>query len=234
MSSSSTTHTMTDLTGQVFGQFKLVDVLGAGSFGKVYLAQEVVTDELFAVKCMPLHEEASHDELAQQAELATHDKVANHPNIISLVDAFSTDEYLFVVLEYAPGGTLADAIVEGQRFRGEPELVKDAMNQLIDAVEYMHDKSVYHRDLKPENILADEDESTLRIADFGLATESSITQNVCGTRPYMTPETFDEDCEYHSPEDADKWALSMIFANLISGRMLWIEPVPSDEHFAAF
>nr|GAT55114.1 kinase-like protein [Mycena chlorophos] len=49
----------------------------------------------------------------------TYDEVANHSNVISLIDAFSTDEYLFVVLEYAPGGTLADAIVEGQRFCGE-------------------------------------------------------------------------------------------------------------------
>ncbi|KAF7290933.1 Beta-glucan synthesis-associated [Mycena chlorophos] len=223
-----------DLTGQIFEDLEFVRVLGAGSFGTVYLAKHTVSGVSYAVKCMPCLEEGSNDELAQQAELATHQKASGLPNVISFVRSFRTEEHLFIVLEYAPGGTLFSAIVDEQRFRGEPERVKRAMNQLLDAVECLHDDGVYHRDLKPENILVDEDGFTLHIADFGLATEREVTRSACGTRPYMTPEMHDCMREYHSAEDSDRWALAIIFVNLISGRSPWAKAVSSDDSFAAF
>ncbi|KAJ7068654.1 kinase-like domain-containing protein, partial [Mycena amicta] len=235
--------TLPDLTGQFIddGALELLCLLGSGAYGKVYKARDTSAplDEpaIYAVKCMPRYEPGSRGEHFQQEELSVHQMVSDHPRIITFHRYFVTDDYLFLVLEYASGGDFFRAMVERQLFRGQTQLIKQAMNQILDAVDCLHRNSIYHRDIKPENLLCDEDGSDIRLTDFGLSTQTSLSREFgCGTRFYMCPESLDPSINggLYCARFSDLWAVSVIFVNLISGRHPWSSADLTDAGFAAF
>lgn len=93
----------------------------------------------------------------------------DHPNIIRLIEAYETDEELYIVLELMKGGELFDRIVEKEYF-SENE-AKEVILPIFDAVNYCHELNIIHRDLKPENLLyeSSDDGSLIKISDFGIA-----------------------------------------------------------------
>jgi serine/threonine protein kinase len=110
-----------------------------------------------------------------------------HPSIATLHDRFCHHGFLFIVLELSAGGHLFDAIDAGV-FRQNDTLVRHVFIELIDTVRFCHEKGVYHRDLKPENILCSADGGDIRIADFGLAMDTSLpSSSAGGSFSYMSP-----------------------------------------------
>ncbi|KAF7308978.1 Protein kinase domain-containing protein [Mycena kentingensis (nom. inval.)] len=229
-----------DLSGQLIqdGAFhlRLLSLLGAGTFGRVYKAVDVTSKPgaqvFYAVKCMARALPGSEDSSMQEREIQCHKAVSDHPNVVTLHRHFTTDEYLFLVLELVEGGTLLDAL-KRKVFGSDTERIKCAMEEVIDAVEHLQANGVAHRDIKPDNFLCDKDGSNIRLADFGLATIGWTSNHVAGTRPYLAPEAFESNASLRLN---DLWATAMTFANIISssGCPLWKEAKVADPDFQCF
>lgn len=157
----------------------------------------------------------------------------NHPNIITYIDSFETQNRLACVLELCDGGTLGEFISNKNQFadthsisdsdRSElsDDQTSEIMRIIFSAVSYLHSKGIVHRDLKPENILfrTKGDLSSIKLIDFGLtakyddACPMSLLRTHCGTVLYMAPEIAMKQ-EYS--KSIDVWSLGIIMYNLVS------------------
>ncbi|TGZ77813.1 kinase-like protein [Ascodesmis nigricans] len=219
------------------GRYQAIKLLNKGSFGLVYLAKNIVNEELVAVKCLVkagTPAAASYglcvDEFNE--ELRFHTKLGSHPHIVDLLDSLETENHTFLVLEFCPNGDLYEAISQ-DRGPLETEHVRDFMLQLVDAVEYMHSRGVYHRDLKPENIFLTKD-GNIKIGDFGLATTEEWTEeSAVGSDRYMAPEQYDAIGGYE-PRKADLWAIGICLLNILFARNPFTVPNETDPLFADY
>ncbi|KAL8736978.1 MAG: hypothetical protein Q9181_002146 [Wetmoreana brouardii] len=203
----------------------------------VFLANDTKTGQPVAIKCLSkasVSDQRSASVPEDHAvELICHDRLGQHPNIVSLVHSFETEAHLYLVLEFCSMGDLYEAINAG---RGplETENVREFMLQLVDAVAFMHSKGIYHRDIKPENIFLAQDGS-MKLGDFGLATtdlwsyESSV-----GSDRYMAPEQYDAAETGYSPAKADIWAIGICLLNVLFAKNPFVTPTESDKLFADF
>jgi serine/threonine-protein kinase ULK1 len=172
------------------GRIIIQNRLDAGSFGSVYLASSTGPDAVrYAVKCMPkLDLNDSRRCQLQVNEIALHTIASSHPNIVTLHKHIVSEDhkYLFLVLGLAKDGNLRKRV---STFVYEDDKIKDAMSQIIDGVQHLHDVGVYHRDLKLENILIDG--GRYLVADLGLATREALSDGFnCGSLEYISPGEF--------------------------------------------
>lgn len=218
------------------GRFLSVSSLNHGSFGMVFLAKDLTSGELVAIKCLskapsPHNTAVSGDD--NSVELACHDRLGSHPNIVNLLHSFETDAHIYLVLEFCPMGDLYEAIRLGQGPL-ETENVREFMLQLVNAVDFMHSKGLYHRDIKPENIFLAQDGS-VKLGDFGLATSDAWSYEASvGSDRYMAPEQYDPADSGYSPAKADTWAIGICLLNVLFSRNPFVTPTESDVLFADF
>ena len=219
------------------GRFESISPLNHGSFGMVFLAKDLNTGGLVAIKCSS--RAAASDNCpaasgdAHLIELVCHDRLKSHPNIVNLIHSFESDAHVYLVLEFCSKGDLYEAIRLGQGPL-ETENVREFMLQLVNAVEFMHSKGLYHRDIKPENIFLAQDGS-LKLGDFGLATtEAWCTDVSVGSDRYMSPEQYDPADNGYSPAKADTWAVGICLLNILFSRNPFVTPTESDVLFADF
>ncbi|KAK7539852.1 kinase-like domain-containing protein [Phyllosticta citribraziliensis] len=220
------------------GRFETISALNHGSFGMVFMARDLHTDDMVAVKCLTKTSGATInastypvDEYSE--ELAIHRSLNAHPNIVNLIHTFESPNHIYLVLELCPNGDLYEAIRLG---RGplETEHVRDFMHQLISAIEFMHDKGIYHRDIKPENIFLTQDGS-MKLGDFGLATTDKLSfESAVGSDRYMAPEQYDCGTTGYSPAKADIWAVGICLLNVLFSRNPFATPTVSDPLFRDF
>ena len=178
------------LVGQVIddGSLCLVDPLGQGSGGIVFRAIDLCSSTPYAVKCMVKGEPGSRQATFQEREIRLHSAVSSHSSVVTLHKVVEEDGYIFLVLDFCPGGDLFKFLTERGTYVRNDALVKDVMIQLIDGVEHCHRRCVSHRDIKPENIMCNKDGTQLKLGDFGLATDTSFSRNFgAGTSGYMSP-----------------------------------------------
>ncbi|MCJ1467929.1 hypothetical protein MMC07_006554 [Pseudocyphellaria aurata] len=218
------------------GRFLSVSSLNHGSFGMVFLAKDIVAGELVAIKCLSKTPSPQNTALAagdHSVELACHDRLGSHPNIVNLLHSFETVAHIYLVLEYCPMGDLYEAIRLGQGPR-ETENVREFMLQLVNAVEHMHSRGLYHRDIKPENIFLAQDGS-LKLGDFGLATTDAWSYEASvGSDRYMAPEQYDPADTGYAPAKADTWAIGVCLLNVLFSRNPFVTPTESDVLFTDF
>lgn len=218
------------------GRYESVSPLNHGSFGMVYLAKDIITGDLVAIKC--LSKSASKDCPAidvdeNSVELVCHERLGQHPNIVNLLHSFETKAHIYLVLEYCCMGDLYEAI-KTDRGPLETENVREFMLQLIDAVEFMHSKGLSHRDIKPENIFLCQDGS-MKLGDLGLATADAWSHEACvGSDRYMAPEQYDPDETGYSPAQADIWAIGICLLNVLFCRNPFVTPTASDKLYYDF
>lgn len=219
------------------GRYEALSPLNHGSFGMVFLAQDLQTGDMVAIKC--LSKKSSSAELAsldydeQSLERSCHEILGNHPNIVNLICSFETRVHIYLVLEFCAMGDLYEAIRLG---RGplETRNVREFMLQLVSAVEFMHSKGFYHRDIKPENIFIAQDGS-MKLGDLGLATSDSWSQEASvGSDRYMAPEQYAPEELGYAPAKADVWAIGICLLNVLFARNPFITPTESDVLFADF
>lgn len=219
------------------GRFESISPLNHGSFGMVFLAKDLITGGLVAIKCSSKTANSDHCPAASGdahlVELACHNRLGSHPNIVNLIHSFETDAHVYLVLEFCSKGDLYEAIRLGQGPL-ETENVRDFMLQLVGAVEYMHSKGLYHRDIKPENIFLAQDGS-MKLGDFGLATTEAWCYDISvGSDRYMSPEQYDPAENGYSPAKADTWAVGICLLNILFSRNPFLTPTESDVLFADF
>ncbi|KAL2091423.1 hypothetical protein ACEWY4_013686 [Coilia grayii] len=140
-----------------------------------------------------------------------------HANIVSLEDIFESKSHLYLVMQLVSGGELFDRIV-AKGFYTEKDASK-LIQQILDAVKYLHDMGIVHRDLKPENLLyysMDED-SKIMISDFGLSKiegSGSVMSTACGTPGYVAPEVL---AQKPYSKAVDCWSIGVIAYILLCG-----------------
>ncbi|KAG2367285.1 kinase-like domain-containing protein [Suillus spraguei] len=233
-----------NFSGQIVGngRFELVDMIGSGSYGNVYRALDAQSDPCepvyYAIKCLPKTELSPERLVCQKREISLHSLVSrSSPHICTLHEIIEEELYIYFVLDYCPGGDLYTAIIENRIYQNNVPLIKRAFVELLDGVHACHQLGVYHRDLKPENILCRQGGLDIRIADFGLATKSRLSQEFgVGSSYYMSPECISREMKYphYSPLHTDIWSLGIILVNMVSGRNPWRFATPSDEGFLGY
>ena len=204
----------TDQVGQRFGDYWLRRRLGGGGFGDVYLGEHVQTKSLAAVKVLHIRLTRSEDLRAFINEVRTFR--LQHPHIVRVLDVgIASDETPFLVMAYAPNGTLRDQHPKGTRLLLSTVLAY--VVPLASALQYAHDLHVVHRDVKPENMLLGVGE-VLWLSDFGIATVahstgSLTTEGMGGTLPYMAPEQI----QGRPRPQSDQYALAIVVYEWLTG-----------------
>src|SRR3712207_2669518 len=155
----------------------------------VYLAHDDILDRDVALKVLKEHY-AQNEEFVERFKREAQSAAAlSHPNIVSIFDrGESEDGTYYIAMEYLPGGTLKDHILE----RGflPPQMAVEVALQIAEALQAAHKKGIIHRDIKPRNILIT-DSGHVKVADFGIAraadaTTTSHLGDILGTAKYMS------------------------------------------------
>uniref|UniRef100_A0A8C6WZG6 Calcium/calmodulin-dependent protein kinase Ia n=1 Tax=Neogobius melanostomus TaxID=47308 RepID=A0A8C6WZG6_9GOBI len=199
----------------LFLKFFCFSNLMTKSFSEVVLAEEKRTQRLVAIKCIP-KKALQGKENNIENEIAVLHRI-KHPNIVSLEDIFESTSHLYLVMQLVSGGELFDRIVE-KGFYTERD-ASQLIQQILDAVKYLHDMGIVHRDLKPENLLyysMDED-SKIMISDFGLSKiegSGSVMSTACGTPGYVAPEVL---AQKPYSKAVDCWSIGVISYILLCG-----------------
>ncbi len=180
--------------GFILGGYRILNALGEGGMGKVYLASHEQTGDKVAIKVLPPQKarEEANALLRFRREMDL-SRRASHPNLARTLDVGSDGDVHFMVLEYIPGESLYDA-VKGPR--GGPLRVTDAARlflKVVDGLDAAHAAGIVHRDMKPSNIMITPD-GDAKVLDLGLARalgdEKPLTRPniVVGTLDYASPE----------------------------------------------
>src|SRR5260370_211566 len=173
---------------QQLGNYRLTRLLGQGGFAEVYLGEHIYLKTLAALKV--LDTELSEQDAASFVQEAQALASRSHPHIVRVLDFAVEDGTPFLVMEYAPHGTLRHRHPKGTRL--PLEMIILYVQQIAAALQYAHDQRLIHRDVKPENLLLDE-RFALLLSDFGLGMFarhplSQSIQQVAGTPSYIAPE----------------------------------------------
>ena len=199
--------------GRKLGNYQVTHVLGAGGFAEVYLGEHIHLSTQAAIKV--LHTHLSTDEVEKfHAEARTIARLA-HPNIVRILDFGVEGTIPFLVMEYAPHGTLRQRSPKGMPLT--IEVILPYVAQVAEALQYAHDEKVIHRDVKPENMFVGRRNEIL-LGDFGIAlvAQSSryqSTQDIAGTMAYMAPEQI----EGWPRPASDQYSLGIVVYEWLSG-----------------
>jgi len=209
-----------------------MQTLGEGAYSEVKLAVNRTTNECVAVKILQLakHPDLNADNLKKEICIM---KMLRHENIIRFFGQRTEQgSVCYLFLEYASGGELFDRIEPDRGM--EPGMAHYFFVQLLNGMEYLHERGVVHRDIKPENLLLDNND-TLKISDFGLSTvfrhkgiERRLSKS-CGTVPYIAPEVF-AGLEHHA-QPADLWSCGVTLVALLAGELPWDKPSRDNAEF---
>ena len=195
-------------------EFEIIDKIGRGGYSVVYLAEHIKTRKIYALKCAQRFKKGKDRSERTLTEIEVLSSL-DHPNIIDLKGWFEDDETIYLVLEYIPGKDCSKYFKK--RLPTHIQIVK-IIQQLVDAIEYIHNRNIIHRDVKLENILID-DEYNIKLTDFGLCVvkehDTDIFENHVGTVRYTAPELLGD---YGYNESVDIWGIGLVLFLLLTGK----------------
>eukprot|EP00796_Vickermania_ingenoplastis_P004319 gene4319-3133_t len=194
--------------------YTVVDLIGEGSFGKVYKGRIQGSGNIVAIKFISKKGKTEKELRNLRSEIDILTKL-NHNHIITVFDSFETDAEFILVMECAHG-ELYEILQDDKRL--PVEMVQQIAKQLVQALHYLHSNRIIHRDIKPQNILIGHN-GIVKLADFGFARSMSyntmVLTSIKGTPLYMAPELVQEQPYNHS---ADLWSLGCILYELYYGK----------------
>jgi serine/threonine protein kinase/tetratricopeptide (TPR) repeat protein len=203
------------MIGKTISHYKILDKLGEGGMGEVYLAQDTELDRKVALKFLPPHCTTDPEIKARFKREAKAAAALNHPNIITIYEVGEHEDKAYIAMEYVAGESLKELISKKALFTNK---AIEIASQVCEGLREADHVGIVHRDIKPENILIDS-KGRVKIADFGLAKmkgTSKLTKEstTLGTLYYMSPEQFQN-------EEADKrtdiWSLGVVLYEMITG-----------------
>ena len=169
--------------------FEIIQIIGRGSFGEVFLVRNKLTNELLAMKVLKKEKVFAQNLVRYVMTERNVLSYIKHPFIVSLKYAFQDNYKLFLMLQYCPGGNLSSYIHRYGRLT--EEIARIYLCEIILAIAELHKRDIIYRDLKPDNVVIDENGHAL-LTDFGLSKEG-VFDNVsansfCGSIAYLPPE----------------------------------------------
>lgn len=205
-------------------------LIGKGTYGRVYVGMNADTGELLAVKQVEVnHKAANHDKdrikemvgaLDQEIDTMQH---LEHPNIVQYLGCERGELSISIYLEYIPGGSVGSCLRKHGKF--EESVVKSLTRQTLSGLAYLHDQGILHRDLKADNILLDLD-GTCKISDFGISKKTDniygndVTNSMQGSVFWMAPEVVQSQGQGYSAK-VDIWSLGCVVLEMFAGRRPW-------------
>ena len=215
------------MIGRTLGHYRIIEKIGAGGMGEVYLARDERLQRDVAIKILPagmLADDTARTRFRKEALALSR---LNHPNVATVHDFDTADGVDFLVMEHIKGVTLSEKLTHGRLL--EREVIRLGI-QVAEGLEAGHEENVIHRDIKPGNIRVTPD-GRAKILDFGLAkvvrptSETATADNLTGTGtigtlPYMAPEQV-----RGRQVDArtDIWALGTVLYEMATGRRPFLE-----------
>ena len=204
------------------GRYQLLEPIGRGAMGHVYLGRDPKINRIVAIKAVDLAAEFEPSEIEnasrqflREAETAGR---LSHPNIVTIYDVGEADGLAYIAMEYLRGRHLSDF--------GQPDTllatttVLELLARTADALDYAHAQNVVHRDIKPANIMYDAVSDGLKITDFGIARLIDVSRTrtgiVLGTPAFMSPEQLEgKNVNGHT----DLFALGVSLYQLLTGQL---------------
>jgi serine/threonine protein kinase len=204
------------------GRYEVLEEIGKGAMGVVYLARDPLIGRLVALKTFRVGFAAKDEELAQfrsrfvrEAQSAG---ILSHPNIVTIHDVVDEgpNGVCFIAMEYVKGTNLKQLLQRPEPFTNQ--FVVEVIAQIAEGLDYAHSRGVVHRDIKPANILINAD-NRVKITDFGIARldTSNLTMEgqLLGTPNYMAPEQIQgKDIDHR----ADIFSLGVVFYEMLTRR----------------
>ncbi|MEH1964176.1 MAG: CHASE2 domain-containing serine/threonine-protein kinase [Nostoc sp.] len=236
------------------GRYKISRTLGAGGFGRTYLAQDTQRpgNPICVVKkLMPARQDTRFLQVARRlfnSEAEILESLGKHHQIPELLAYFEDDQEFYLIQEYIEGHTLSEELPPGQNVQNE-SFVMEMLKQVLEVLEFIHQHRVIHRDIKPTNIIRCAQDNRLVLIDFGAvklmqppsSEQTELATVAIGTRGYAPPEQF----AGHPRLCSDIYALGMIGIQAITGippqelhpdpetgNVMWRETVPVSEELA--
>lgn len=209
-------------------------LIGKGSYGRVYLGMNLTTGDLLAVKQVEVKHKLAGQEkdkkqmkemvaaLDQEIDTMQH---LEHPNIVQYLGCERKEYSISIFLEYIPGGSIGSCLRKHGKF--DESLVSSMTRQTLSGLAYLHTEGVLHRDLKADNILLDTD-GTCKISDFGISKKTDniygndVTNSMQGSVFWMAPEVIRSQGQGYSAK-VDIWSLGCVVLEMFTGRRPWIK-----------
>src|SRR5256714_2462050 len=211
------------------GSYRILEKLGEGGMGAVYLAKDARLGRRVALKLLPAHFARDDERVRRFEQEARAASALNHPNILTVHEIGESEGRRFIVTEFIEGRTLRERLAEGRFASGE---ALDVCAQVAGALAKAHASGIVHRDIKPENVMVDE-EGHVKVLDFGIAkqvaqapsvdTEAPTTARivntasgvVLGTSTYIAPEQLrGQELDART----DIWSLGVLLYEMVAGR----------------
>lgn len=205
-------------------------LIGKGTYGRVYLGMNATTGEFLAVKEVEVNPKAAGGDKNKMRELvAALDQEIDtmqhldHINIVQYLGCERKDTSVSIFLEYISGGSIGSCLRKHGKF--EESVVSSLTRQTLSGLAYLHREGILHRDLKADNILLDVD-GTCKISDFGISKKTDNiygndkTNSMQGSVFWMAPEVVRSQGEGYSAK-VDIWSLGCVVLEMFAGRRPW-------------
>jgi eukaryotic-like serine/threonine-protein kinase len=204
------------------GRYELLEPIGRGAMGNVYLGRDPLINRILALKAIDLtigYDNPGCDSTAESflREAAIAGSLS-HPNIVTIFDVGEADGLAYIAMEYVRGHHLSEFVNAGRLL--PVDTVVHLISRAADALDYAHRRNVVHRDIKPANIMYDSLSNNLKITDFGIAklidANRTRTGIVLGTPAFMSPEQLEgKNVNGHT----DLFALGVSLYQLLTGQL---------------